>query len=932
MIPKLKDFIFYSLQITLRLRAGARFRFLHGGALNAFLKRNWSVGGKIPNGIIPLPVESGKVIYRPDDLYNFGLVFAGYDSTKIIKMINQIGGSDNQDDGLPNGVLDGGASLFLVTDLNTGIKNPTAKELKPITIDDLKNDVDTFSKTQNWTLRFVTPLRVERKAPKNGHRFFDHSGFNSSHFLRILYGRIFDLAKFAGLNVGQFAPPDPLSWEITRNALLWMDMPLKEKILGGCCGEVDICGLPANWARLLVLGQYLHAGKNTRFGMGAYRITQLNNDRVFPKRAQSIFQTSFLPENIKKAFAKLEKDRRLSHPNEHEKIFFDTFSSQRFSEEYLKGKPQAKPLKGIILNQNGKKRPLAIPDIKERCAQRAVHEVLSPAIDQLLENSSYAYRKGFSRQSASRIIRQLHEQGYKWVLKSDIEHFFDEVSWDKLNSKLIALYDNDPVVGQLMDWVKRSVKFQGKVIHRSKGLPQGAVISPLLSNLFLDEFDESLQNHSLKLIRFADDFLVLCKTKRKAEAALEKAKKAIEDLGLSLHKGKTKIVNFDQGFSYLGYLFCNSLVLEKKKEYTEAPFIQAQQSAPMPLAFIDEPIINRLDQNIWAHINEDVIDHRILLVVSGYQKGLHQQEGRLVIRTLEGKEDQIPWNKISAISCMGKVRISPTVIHACCRKNIPIMISDYHGNLRGMLTSPDLTNPRTITDQALFSLDEKRCLDFAKQIIAAKIHHQNHIIRRQTETLRRELTILERRCQSAGSFNTLLGLEGAAAADYFKHFEQWIQPFRFSSRSRRPAKDPVNVLLNFGYSLLYRQIAQSLVSTGLIPSIGFLHKPRDSFAALAADLMEEFRFLVDGVVIAMIKRKQIKPDDFSYPEKGRYPCLLSHNARDYFLNTFEKRLTDEVVQFGLAGKSYRIWMEYQAKQIKQLVSRRIDIYQPIRIR
>ena len=123
----------------------------------------------------------------------------------------------------------------------------------------------------------------------------------------------------------------------------------------------------------------------------------------------------------------------------------------------------------------------------------------------------YAYRRGFSRQGAARAIEQAYAEGYRYVLDADIRAFFDRVDWTILFAKLEALYPDEPLVELLRAWIEAPVLFDGRHIERHCGLPQGSPVSPLLANLYLDTFDEELLDQDFRLVRFADDFVVLAK-------------------------------------------------------------------------------------------------------------------------------------------------------------------------------------------------------------------------------------------------------------------------------------------------------------------------------------------------------------------------------------------------------------------------------------
>ena len=138
------------------------------------------------------------------------------------------------------------------------------------------------------------------------------------------------------------------------------------------------------------------------------------------------------------------------------------------------------------------------------------------------------------------------------MLDADITSFFDTVDWTRLFSRLHALFPFDPLVEVIKSWVRAPVIFNGQRIERRHGLPQGTPISPILVNLFLDEFDEELLGEDYRLVRYADDFVVLCKDAEEAKRAKADAAAALAKLGLTLNESKTDIRSVESGFDYLG--------------------------------------------------------------------------------------------------------------------------------------------------------------------------------------------------------------------------------------------------------------------------------------------------------------------------------------------------------------------------------------------
>ncbi len=185
------------------------------------------------------------------------------------------------------------------------------------------------------------------------------------------------------------------------------------------------------------------------------------------------------------------------------------------------------------------------------------------------ETVSHAYREGRGVRSAVYAIEDWREKGYRYAVDADIDSYFDNIDHQLLRGKLARLFTDGKLLRLFNKWIAAEV-YDGKSVYRlEKGIPQGSVVSPHLANLFLDELDETLIGFGLKLVRYADDFLVLCKTAGEARDAVELSDMLLQDMKLDLNPLKTKIVSFDQGFKFLGAVFLNDgvyLPFPKKRQ------------------------------------------------------------------------------------------------------------------------------------------------------------------------------------------------------------------------------------------------------------------------------------------------------------------------------------------------------------------------------
>ena len=237
-------------------------------------------------------------------------------------------------------------------------------------------------------------------------------------------------------------------------------------------------------------------------------------------------------------------------------------------------------LRFSIAKPAGGARYLSVPTLRDRVLQSTVYLLAGPLFEKEFEDSSFAYRPGRSVRQAVERIREHQAQGYRYVLDADIDSYFDSIPHDLLLRRLEAL-GLPTYVHRLFElWVKCEV-YDGKGVRSlEKGIPQGSVVSPMLANLYLDTLDERLEKAGQVLVRYADDFVVLAKDPAGAEAALELTDSVLDELGLELHEGKTKIRSFEEGFRFLGKVFFRDHVYARSPRASK----KAQQpSLPSPL-------------------------------------------------------------------------------------------------------------------------------------------------------------------------------------------------------------------------------------------------------------------------------------------------------------------------------------------------------------
>jgi group II intron reverse transcriptase/maturase len=219
---------------------------------------------------------------------------------------------------------------------------------------------------------------------------------------------------------------------------------------------------------------------------------------------------------------------------------------------------RSKPVKRAKIPKRGsrkKKRVLGIPTIRDRVCQQAVLNVLQPIFEEYFHASSHGFRPGHSTRTAAKEVERLRRNGYRFVADVDIEDFFDQVNHEILMRLVRQVVKDRRVLGLIRGWLKAGVMEEGNIRYQTSGTPQGGVISPLLSNVYLTVLDRALEEAGYRFVRYADDIVCLCRSKEEAERALEYIRRVLRKLKLELNEEKSGITSFKEGPDFLGYRF-----------------------------------------------------------------------------------------------------------------------------------------------------------------------------------------------------------------------------------------------------------------------------------------------------------------------------------------------------------------------------------------
>ncbi|HQB62056.1 MAG TPA: CRISPR-associated endonuclease Cas1, partial [Spirochaetota bacterium] len=537
------------------------------------------------------------------------------------------------------------------------------------------------------------------------------------------------------------------------------------------------------------------------------------------------------------------------------------YETKEIKRAYIPKKDNEKEYREIILYNLG-----------DRVIHKAIALQINDTIERILSTISFAYRRGLDSKKALRSLQKEMEEGYNIAVKADIDDFFGSINCKTLVFLLEGLFPFEPLVRLINKILSDSHKLG------INGISQGSPLSPILSNIYLDRFDRVVTDAGLRMIRYCDDFVVLLAKDSDEKEGIKKIEKFLERFELKLKREKIEITKSGGVINFLGHTVSNKVLKLKEKE---------------PDTFLS--LWNNGFQENWAEGSP--------IYLTTNCRGVFSNGAHLVVKTLGGEnnnfcEKKVIWNNVSRITVIGRANYSGGVIQRAVKENIPITFIDIMGVVRGHIYPARYFFNDLERIQEKYATNEKASLEFAKRFIFGKVYNSNMVLKKYGIN-RKEFTESLEKIDKCEDMDSLRGYEGYAASIFFEELPKLIYPFEFEKRVYHPPEGEVNVMLSFGYTLLYNRIVAALKVAGFNERIGFFHQQHGRHACLASDLIEELRFVIDHFTISMIQKRLLEKKHFTDEQinKKRLWRLTGEGFRVYIKN-FESTMNKNITYDG----------------------------------
>lgn len=934
---------FYSVEIVLMFAETTQLPFFHRAQLTAFFRYLLGQNYQLDyHGKFAIETcEDGQTLYRSGDTYRCAVTVYQAGLPLLTHLLEQL---KRLPDSVPRGVPKGAAfaKQMQFAGFYDRFRGEAAGDvLTPYTEQTLLCELDLWrhlAHTQGLNIRTLSPLAIHRKDDKGKQQLCRNPDeLTAELFFKACADSLQNLARAQGKRCT--VALNKLSIDFQKNRIFTVKdgyrKPNHPKKNGkgywkSLDGVVGLMQLPADtrlnddYLTALILAAYCGVGANTTFGLGRYQLETLDGKRPDIQAPLQPDET-LLQQAAENAHVRSCYQRRAQLAGQMQK--HPTSKQIRIINDSIEQKITSPLELTSIPKKDGSRRILSIPSFLDRVAQNCVSSLLQPALHLYLQHSSHGYRAGRSRFTAAKQIHQYYQQGYCYVFESDIEDFFPAVNWQDIEIRLRALFRQEALIQRLMAWVKAPIHTPAGNVEREQGLPQGSPISPMIANLLLDDFVQDVESKGLKIVIYADDFVILAREPQQLAEAEREATRSLAEINLQLKREKTGSHAGDDSYVFLGLYFqrgnyfdlsdesviSQSTAADQPAKRTYVPWLLSRQHKIGDEQQIVERLTHFSNRDPAASPQPLLIDEAMrlgiasqgtVLTVSGELKKVSSLQGHVQIYQKDRLLHHQPWTTLHSLSLVGTQHITTPALKHAMKNEVAVHFIESSGNYLGSTVSQRWQKNRLSLVKAQLNCDKALALNIAQSLVVARIRHIKEVLRQKSvndsEKCRETLSRLQRRAPFSKNINQLLGIEGYATRAYYRQMRKLIdEKWQFDGRNRRPPRDPINAMLSLGYSMLYAHTKAMIAADGLHPDIGLYHQDKPGHAALASDLMEPFRHLVEQSCWKLINTGILTPDDFDKSEQG---CYFHNDALKRYFQELNDRFQRPLQDLGGDGE------------------------------
>lgn len=552
------------------------------------------------------------------------------------------------------------------------------------------------------------------------------------------------------------------------------------------------------------------------------------------------------------------------------------------------------------INRTGKRRNIASLTVLDRFITRLLAQKLNRYFLTLFMDNSFAYQTGKGTLEAVMKVKEYVEKGKRYVVEIDLKNYFDTIPLEKLIAKIERYISDKAVLYLIKQYLFCKISIEGKISSKTIGIIQGNAISPVLSNLYLQEFDQMLEERKYCWIRYADNIYIYADLYEESIPIYNEIVRILtEDMNLIINQDKSGIFNVYKR-TILGYdiLTHNDRVDVRKHIYKSTK--QYSNWHDSKLEFV----------NGKFHILSDGI--------------INRQDYSLLFEN-EQKRHYIPVEVVDQINIYGNVTLANNVLETFNNKGIQTSFYDKYGYLIGtFIPEKNKKNAKIILEQSKNYMDTAVRIDMARKMEIAGLHNMRANLRyyekrhkgRFTEAIE-SIGEFAKQMKSITEINAMMLIEAKARQKYYSVFDQILEneEFKFVQRTKRPPKNEINACLSFGNTLLYNQFSSLIWKKGLDIRFGIVHATNRRTRSLNLDFADIFKpIIIDRVIFTMINKKMLTVSmDFEKTSMGG--VYLSKEGKKVFLRMYEEKLNSKIIVKG-ERMTYRRLLENEVQSYK----------------